>query len=80
MMPRRKDDQFETRGDSKDLIVLIHGFSGDPSSFDGLRRAISEMPDLSHADLLAPVMPFTTISRDRPAAAVAMIIGAIDKR
>jgi hypothetical protein len=55
-MTRHRQDYFEARGTSNDLVVMIHGFNGDADSFVAVRDAMRCRDEFRNTDLFAPAL------------------------
>lgn len=82
---KNANDDLEINGESRDLVVLLHGFAADSNGFEDVRNVLKDNPQLAnsegfqHADIFAPDLPFGMYSVATPADVVAKLLTRIDE-
>jgi len=68
--------EFESRGASRSLIVLLHAYTSSPQKLAAVRETVAEQfPD---ADILTPRLPASLLSMRQPEDIVATLLQRID--
>ena len=69
--------EFEKRGDSKQLILLLHAYMSSPKRLGAVREIVAgEFPD---ADLYVPKLPASWLSMAQPTKIVKTLLHKIDE-
>ena len=70
---------LDKRGESRQLIVLLHGYGGSPKGLRLMTRRIEQADGLKDMDVLCPPLPFGVFSAARPLDVVADLLALIDE-
>jgi pimeloyl-ACP methyl ester carboxylesterase len=61
------------------LLVLLHGYTLDGQSLDGVEATVRQVPGLTNASLFKPSLPLSMFSMSRPDKILADLLVAIDQ-
>jgi pimeloyl-ACP methyl ester carboxylesterase len=70
--------EFEERGTSSKLVVLLHGYTMKPKHLSAVQNTIREMGTLKEADIFTPRLPASTFSFRNPVTMVCQLLSQID--